>query len=204
LKINITYTDVHLLIVNKPAGLLAVPGRGADKQDCLITRLQTLYSDVLLVHRLDQATSGLMVFARNTAIQKRLSTLFSERAVHKSYAATVHGQLQPETGTVSLPIMADWPNRPRQKVDMVQGKPCETHWQVRDYDAASDTTQIELRPVTGRTHQLRVHMLALGHPIVGDRLYGTDSTAPRMLLHAQKLAFAHPVSGDWMAFSCEP
>lgn len=198
------YKDDHLLIVNKPAGLLAVPGRGADKQDCLIYRIQAVCSQVLVVHRLDQATSGLVVFALSPAVQKSMSALFQDRHIHKRYIATVQGHLQPETGTVNLPLMADWPQRPRQKVDMVTGKPSETLWQVQTYDAASDTTLVALHPVTGRTHQLRVHMLALGHPIVGDTLYGTASSVPRMALHAQSLAFTHPVTGKWLAVCCEP
>lgn len=199
---EIVWYDHALLVANKPAGMLAVPGRGVDKQDCLITRLQEAHPELLLVHRLDQATSGLMVFARHALMQKQLSALFSERQVHKSYAATVHGHLQPDVGTVKLPLMADWPNRPRQKVDEALGKPSETHWEVLRYDALSQTTEVNLMPVTGRTHQLRVHMLALGHPIVGDRLYGEMDAADRMLLHAQTLAFAHPDSGLWMAFRC--
>ena len=198
------YHDEHLLIVNKPAGLLAVPGRGADKQDCLIHRVQTACPQALAVHRLDQATSGLVVLALSPTVQKNLSAMFENRQIQKRYIATVQGQLQPETGTVTLPLMADWPQRPRQKVDMVAGKPSETQWQVQNYDAASDTTLVALHPVTGRTHQLRVHMLALGHPIVGDTLYGTTSSALRMALHAQSLAFTHPVTGKWLAVCCEP
>ncbi len=198
------YQDDHLLIVNKPAGLLAVPGRGADKQDCLIHRVQAVFPQALVVHRLDQATSGLVVLALSPVVQKSLSALFQDRHIHKRYIATVQGQLQPEMGTVTLPLMADWPQRPRQKVDMVMGKPSETQWQVQTYDAASDTTLVALHPVTGRTHQLRVHMLALGHPIVGDTLYGTASSAPRMALHAQSLAFTHPITGKWLAVCCEP
>jgi len=198
------YQDEHLLIVNKPAGLLAVPGRGADKQDCLISRVHRAFPQALVVHRLDQATSGLVLFALSPGLQKKLSTLFQDRHIHKLYIATVNGRLQPETGTVNLPLMADWPQRPRQKVDNKDGKPSETQWQVQAYDSTTDTTLVKLHPVTGRTHQLRVHMLALGHPIVGDTLYGKASSAQRMALHAQSLAFTHPVSGEWLAVSCEP
>ena len=189
------YQDDHLLVVDKPAGLLAVPGRGPDKQDCLITRLQTLVPEALVVHRLDQATSGLLLFARHPTVQKALGALFSQRQVNKRYLATVHGQVRPEQGCVNLPLMADWPQRPRQKVDLQLGKPSETCWQVLAYDAASNTTQVHLTPLTGRTHQLRVHMQALGHPIVGDTLYGPADGAPRLMLHAEWLAFTHPVTG---------
>ncbi len=198
------YQDEHLLIVNKPAGLLAVPGRGADKQDCLISRVQATLPQALVVHRLDQATSGLVMFALSPALQKKLSTLFQDRHIHKNYIATVQGQLQPDTGTVNLPLMADWPQRPRQKVDREAGKPSETRWQVQAYDSVNDTTLVTLHPVTGRTHQLRVHMLALGHPIAGDTLYGETSSALRMALHAQSLAFTHPVTGEWLEVCCEP
>lgn len=202
----LVYQDEHLLIVNKPAGLLAVPGRGADKQDCLISRVQVQWPQALVVHRLDQATSGLLVLALSAAVQKSLSALFQERHVSKRYIATVQGHLQPATGTVDLPLMADWPQRPRQKVDLA-GKPSQTHWEVLGYNTANDTTTALLHPVTGRTHQLRVHMLALGHPIVGDTLYGPQQGAdrpPRMALHAQRLAFTHPVTGQWLAVDCEP
>ncbi len=195
----LVHQDPHLLVVDKPAGLLAVPGRGPDKQDCLLHRLQALYPEVLVVHRLDQATSGLMVLARNPAVQRQLSALFRDRQVHKQYQATVHGRLQPTHGTVSLPLAADWPQRPRQKVDTVAGKPSETHWTVLAYDPGSHTSSVALEPVTGRTHQLRVHMLALGHPIVGDTLYGLPDGAPRMQLHALALAFVHPVTGEALA-----
>lgn len=194
----IRHQDAHLLIVDKPAGLLAVPGRGPDKQDCLLARLQSHMPEILLVHRLDQATSGLVVFARGTPVQSRLSALFRERATFKQYAAVVHGRLQPDCGTVDLPLMADWPQRPKQKVDTTLGKPSQTHWQVLSYDNVHNTTSVTLEPVTGRTHQLRVHMLAMGHPIVGDRLYGTDDGAPRLYLHAQVLGFMHPVTAEWL------
>lgn len=209
----LVYQDEHLLIVNKPAGLLAVPGRGVDKQDCLISRVQVQWPQALVVHRLDQATSGLLVLALSAAVQKSLSALFQERHVSKRYIATVQGHLQPATGTVDLPLMADWPQRPRQKVDLA-GKPSQTHWEVLRYNTANDTTTVALHPVTGRTHQLRVHMLALGHPIVGDTLYGPQPSAsaaaaeadrpPRMALHAQSLALMHPVTGQWLAIACEP
>lgn len=189
------YEDAHLLLVDKPAGLLAVPGRGADKQDSLISRVQARYPDALTVHRLDMATSGLMVFARGAAMQASLSRLFRERAVSKRYEARVAGRLAQEAGEIDLPLAADWLNRPKQCVDMLQGKHALTRYRLLDYDAASDSSRVSLEPVTGRTHQLRVHMAALGHPILGDALYGDPASVPRLLLHASELGFVHPFSG---------
>lgn len=201
---RINYQDPHLLVINKPAGLLAVPGRGPDKQDCLLTRLQAVVPQALLVHRLDQATSGLMVFARSPAVQSQLSALFRDRLTLKRYAAVVHGHLQPDCGVATFPLMADWPRRPCQKVDLAAGKPSETRWTVLSYDAANDTSVVSLQPITGRTHQLRVHMLATGHPIVGDRLYGPDDGAPRLYLHAQTLGLPHPLTGEWLEIHSTP
>jgi tRNA pseudouridine32 synthase/23S rRNA pseudouridine746 synthase len=196
---ELIYSDEYLLVVDKPAGLLAVPGRGEDKQDCLSTRIQQHYPDALIVHRLDMATSGLIVFARGIAMQRRLSALFSERIVTKRYVAVVAGKLEPETGEVNLPVGADWPNRPRQKVDMAEGKPSLTHYRVLSHHA--DSTRVELEPVTGRTHQLRVHMNAIGHPIVGDNLY--DGTAAgRLMLHACRLTLPHPQHNTPLVFEC--
>jgi tRNA pseudouridine32 synthase / 23S rRNA pseudouridine746 synthase len=200
--IAIVYADDSLIVANKPAGLLAVPGRGADKQDCLSTRVQLHYPDALIVHRLDQATSGLLLLARGLAMQRTLSRLFETRQVHKEYVAVVHGLLKHDSGSIDLPLAADWPARPRQKVDTQGGKPALTHYRVLSRDPQAHTTRLALEPVTGRTHQLRVHASALGHPIVGDTLYGGASDAEaarpggavRLLLHAQQLALAHPVS----------
>ncbi len=201
---GVHFEDDQVMVVSKPAGMLTVPGRGPEKQDCLLNRLLAWCPETKLVHRLDQATSGLMVFAKGLTAQRQLSGQFQTRQVHKRYVAIVHGKLMPTTGTVKLPLIADWPQRPRQKVDWVNGKPSETHWQSLAYDAASDQTRVELTPITGRSHQLRVHMLSLGHPIVGDRLYGPESNMPRMCLHASLLAFAHPVTGEAMPFNCAP
>jgi tRNA pseudouridine32 synthase/23S rRNA pseudouridine746 synthase len=196
---ELIYNDEYLLVVNKPAGLLAVPGRGEDKQDCLSTRIQQHYPDALIVHRLDMATSGLIVFARGIAMQRRISQMFSERIVTKRYVAVVAGKLEPETGEVNLPVGADWPNRPRQKVDMVEGKPSLTHYRVLTHQANS--TCVELEPVTGRTHQLRVHMNAIGHPIVGDNLYDGPA-AGRLMLHACSLTLPHPHHNTPLVFDC--
>ncbi len=192
--------DEALLVVNKPEGLLAVPGRGEDKQDCLSSRLQQKFPDALVVHRLDMATSGLMVFARGAEMQRRLSQMFREREVEKRYVAIVAGKLIPATGEVNLPIVADWPNRPLRKIDMDSGKPSLTRYTCVAYDAATNSSRVELEPVTGRTHQLRVHMAAIGHPILGDALYGDAASAPRLMLHASALRFAHPLNGTLLNF----
>ena len=190
---TLVYEDAHLLVATKPAGLLCVPGRGADKADCLVTRLQAHWPDALTVHRLDMATSGLVLFGRGAAMQRLLSSAFAQRQVHKTYEAVVDGLVQADSGEINLPLAADWPNRPRQQVDHVLGKPCLTHWQVLQRDPLAGTTRLLLVPVTGRTHQLRVHLAALGHPILGDTLYARPlqaAAAPRLLLHACGLRLA--------------
>jgi tRNA pseudouridine32 synthase / 23S rRNA pseudouridine746 synthase len=196
----IVYADAHLLVASKAAGLLAVPGRGPDKADCLSLRLQQLYPDALIVHRLDQATSGLMVFARGIAMQRALSALFETRQVHKNYVAVVQGMLRTDEDDVALPIGADWLARPLRKIDQQDGKAALTHYRVLSRDTAAQTSRLLLQPVTGRTHQLRVHMAAIGHPILGDALYGDAASATRLLLHAQALALPHPADGKPMAW----
>jgi tRNA pseudouridine32 synthase/23S rRNA pseudouridine746 synthase len=199
---DLIYQDDHLLVANKPAGLLAVPGRGEDKQDCLSARLQYEFPDALVVHRLDMSTSGLMMLARGAEMQRLLSLLFQEREVKKRYVAVVAGKLAPETGEVNLPIAVDWPNRPLHKIDAELGKPSLTRYRLLGFD--TDNTRVELEPLTGRTHQLRVHMKAIGHPILGDALYGDAASAPRLLLHATTLDFAHPLSGAPLHFVSAP
>jgi tRNA pseudouridine32 synthase/23S rRNA pseudouridine746 synthase len=199
---NLIYCDASLLIANKPAGLLAVPGRGEDKQDCLSVRLQQQFPDALVVHRLDMATSGLLVFARGAAMQRYLSQMFREHLVAKRYVAVVAGRLEAESGEVNLPIGANWIDRPRRQIDAESGKPSLTRYRVLGH--AGETTRVELEPVTGRTHQLRVHMAAIGHPMLGDALYGEAVSAPRLLLHALSLSFAHPLSGEPLNFLAEP
>ncbi len=190
-------------MLNKPAGLLAVPGRGADKQDCAASRVQAGFADALIVHRLDMATSGLLLFARGATMQRQLSCLFSQRQVVKRYLAIVSGCLKNPQGEIDLPLNRDWPNRPRQKVDLETGKSSLTRYRVLAYEASTDTTRLELMPVTGRTHQLRVHMAAIGHPIIGDALYGAEYPKQRLLLHASALSFSHPYSAETLSLVSE-
>ena len=199
--------DEHLVVLDKPSGLLAVPGRGEDKQDCLSLRAQKLWRDALVVHRLDMATSGLFLMGRGLRMQRLLSRAFAERQVAKRYVAVVAGAMgEPgDSGTIELPIGADWPDRPRRKVDAAQGRPSTTHWRVQD--TGDDATRVELEPVTGRTHQLRVHLQAIGHPILGDALYApppVQARAPRLLLHACLLQLAHPATGEPLLFESAP
>lgn len=202
--LELLYQDDALLVLNKPSGLLSVPGRGADKADCLASRVQARFADALVVHRLDMSTSGILLMARGLEAQRALSRAFELRATQKRYLARVDGRLEGE-GEVDLPLITDWPNRPRQKVDHASGKPALTRWKALDYDVADDATRVELTPVTGRSHQLRVHMLALDHPILGDDIYATPhalAKAERLLLHACFLAIAHPLTQQQLAFTC--
>jgi tRNA pseudouridine32 synthase/23S rRNA pseudouridine746 synthase len=193
------HIDAHLIVLDKPAGLLAVPGRS--EPDCLSARAQALWPDALIVHRLDQATSGLLALARGATAQRRLSADFAARRVDKTYVAVVHGLLAADQGEIDLAIGADWPNRPRQQVDARDGKPALTRWRVLARDAASGRTRLALEPVTGRTHQLRVHLQAIGHGIVGDVLYG-QPPASRLMLHAESLVLPHPEDGRRIALHC--
>jgi len=205
MDLDVLFADDALLVIDKPAGLLSVPGRGADKLDCVATRVQARWPDALVVHRLDMATSGLLLMARGAAAQRRLSAAFAGREVDKRYIAVVHGIVDDDSGSIALPLAADWPNRPRQIVDAEHGKPSTTRWQVLQRDATTQRTRLALEALTGRTHQLRVHLQAIGHPIVGDRLYAPAALAgaePRLLLHANRLALAHPVDGAALAFDC--
>lgn len=191
------------LLVDKPAGLLAVPGRGEAGRVNLAAQVQALVPDALVVHRLDMATSGLMLFARGADAQRRLSQAFATRQVHKRYVAVVDGEPAAEQGRIELPLAADWPNRPRQQVDSVRGKPALTFWQV--LSRSPGRTRLQLTPVTGRSHQLRVHLASIGHAIVGDTLYASATVAaaaPRLLLHASHLAFSDPADGRPREFDC--
>jgi tRNA pseudouridine32 synthase / 23S rRNA pseudouridine746 synthase len=211
--IDIVHHDDTLLIVRKPAGLLSVPGRGEHLQDCVAARVQAIWPDALIVHRLDMATSGLMVMARGLVAQRALGHAFERREVRKEYVAVVAGNVTGEAGSVNLPLCADWPNRPRQKVDHTQGRPSLTHWRRTGpvhrspIPGEPDCTRLDLEPVTGRSHQLRVHLLALGHPILGDLLYAPDAVqrmAPRLLLHASQIALPHPSGSQICTFGDEP
>ena len=203
--LDVLYADESLLVLVKPAGLLSVPGRGEDNQDCLSTRTQRQFPDARVVHRLDMATSGLMVMARSAAAQRGLNDAFASREIAKRYIAVVDGHLSPPTtpwGVIDLPIIVDWPNRPLRIIDPVAGKPSVTRWRVLGQDNGG-VTRVELEPVTGRSHQLRVHLLAVGHAIVGDQLYGAprvQAMADRLLLHACSLEFRHPTTGQVLQF----
>lgn len=203
---DVIYTDNDILVVNKPCNLLSVPGRRPEHQDCLIGRIQKRYPEAIVVHRLDMSTSGLMIIARNREAQRQLNRQFEQRLVSKSYLAVVSGQVAEATGSIDLPLCCDWPNRPRQRVDHINGKPSQTAYKILSYDAITDSTRVELKPVTGRTHQLRVHMLALGHPILGDDLYADElalTKADRLLLHANLLEIIHPTTLKPMIFKKE-
>jgi len=207
--IQVVFVDDSIVVLAKPSSLLSVPGRGPDKQDCLSARVQRQFADALVVHRLDMATSGLIVMARGAVAQRTLSDAFANRMVAKRYQAVVHGRVQgaPDTWqTIDLPIAVDWPNRPRRVIDRVQGKASTTRLQIDHYDPVNDVTHVMLEPLTGRTHQLRVHLQAIGHPILGDSLYAppdVEALSERLLLHASELAFAHPVTGHTMRFTSQ-
>ncbi len=198
------YEDEHLLAFDKPSGLLCVPGRGPDKQDCLISRVQQQWPEALLIHRLDMSTSGIVIFARSLEMQRAMSAAFAERRVHKTYEALVVGSPAEPGGDwqeISAPILLDWPNRPIHIVDSA-GKPSTTLWRVVDFQ--NGISRVSLRPITGRTHQLRVHLKHLGFPIIGDPLYGdlqNHESADRLMLHACLLQLAHPVSGQALCIS---
>lgn len=203
--VQAVYEDDDLLVLAKPSGLLCVPGRGPDKQDCLSARAQQRWPGALIVHRLDQATSGLVLMARHLDAQRRLSQAFAESQVHKRYQAVVSGLMGKADDTwhtIDLPIAADWERRPLRVVDHAMGKPSITRWRAVAHDNQTSTTRVELEPLTGRTHQLRVHLAAVGHAIAGDALYAdaaTQALAPRLLLHACHLAFDHPVTGETLS-----
>ena len=205
--LDIVFMDAHLIVVHKPSGLLTVPGRGEGRGDCLISRAQRQVADAMIVHRLDMATSGLLVLARSTAMQSRLSQLFQHREVNKRYVAIVHGLLASDEGLIDLPLITDWPRRPMQKVCHEQGKSSQTQFAVITRVDHLNQTRVELEPITGRSHQLRVHMLALGHAIVGDPLYGDQAVQnryPRLMLHASQLRLPHPMTGELLMWHRPP
>jgi len=195
--LDIVLQDEHLVVLNKPAGLLSVPGRGAELADCALLRVRRKFPQALLVHRLDEATSGLLLFALNPAVQKAASWAFELRQVKKKYTARVHGMIREDEGMIDAPIAKDWPRRPMHVVDPIQGKSATTAWRVTSRDWQLSQTLVQLEPQTGRTHQLRVHLQHIGHPIIGDRLYGLNAeTEPRLMLHASGLQMPHPAKPD--------
>jgi len=199
----IVHHDHQLLLVDKPSGLLSVPGKGEHLADCLISRVQAVFPEALLVHRLDRDTSGIMVFALSAQAQRHLGLQFEKRQMKKVYVARVWGRVAEKTGTVDLPLIVDWPNRPLQHVNHETGKPAVTDWRVVKYE--ENATRVRLYPQTGRSHQLRVHMREIGHPILGDPFYATGEAldAPRLMLHAESLNLRHPDGGRGMRFSAK-
>ncbi|SDZ03250.1 ribosomal large subunit pseudouridine synthase A [Jannaschia faecimaris] len=196
--IPVIYRDDHLLVVDKPEGLLSVPGRGDHLADCVLSRLAVKYPEVLLCHRLDRDTSGIMIFALTKEGQRKIGRMFEVKRIKKRYIARVWGEVVEEKGTIDLPLIVDWPNRPLQHVNHETGKPAVTDWQRMARE--DGTTRMKLMPRTGRSHQLRVHMQQLGHPILGDPFYadGAAQDFPRMMLHAEGLKFEHPITGQVM------
>lgn len=205
--LDILYEDEYLLIVNKPSGLLSVPGRGPDKQDCMISRAQETHPNALIVHRLDMSTSGILVLALDKDTHRLLSQQFQERQISKQYIAVVAGKLENSKGMIDQPMICDWPNRPKQIIDVEQGKPAQTAYEIIEYSEKEDTSRLLLMPVTGRTHQLRLHCQFIGHPILGDQLYADEAIqakSERLLLHANKISFSHPVSDKSLVTLCKP
>lgn len=197
--LKIIHLDDQVIVVGKPAGLLSVPGKLEGRKDCLETRLRAAYWDALLVHRLDCDTSGVMIFARNKLAQGFLGQEFEQRRAKKVYVALVAGEIAGDRGTVDLPIGSDWEFRPRQKVDHVNGRSAITDWEVMAREGGR--TRVRLFPRTGRSHQLRLHMQVLGHPILGDPIYSPDAgNHPRLMLHAEQLGLHHPASRGWVEY----
>lgn len=206
LGFELIYEDDSILVLNKPSGLVSVPGRTPDLSDCLSGRVQRTYPDASIVHRLDMDTSGILIMARSKHSQKILGRMFMNRSIKKIYTAIVHGIVEQDAGKIDLPIGPDWPNRPRQKIDHDTGKPALTHYRKIHVNRKNNTTRMELEPVTGRTHQIRIHLQKLGHPVLGDRLYADTevrSMSARLLLHARSLCLVHPVTQIEMHFECQ-
>jgi len=200
--LHILYQDAHIMVVNKPSGLLSVPGRLEEHKDSVMTRIQRDYPEAESVHRLDMATSGVIVVALTKAAERELKRQFREREPAKTYVARIWGHPAHEKGVVDLPLICDWPNRPKQKVCFETGKWAQTDYQVIEY-REDNSARVALKPITGRSHQLRVHMLALGHPILGDGFYAhpeAKAMAERLLLHAESLTITHPAFGNAMTF----
>ena len=198
--LDVIHADHEILIVNKPSGLLSVPGKGPHLADCLIGRVQVAFPQALLIHRLDRDTSGVMVFALTRHAQRHIGLQFEKRMMKKTYVARVWGTLEPKKGTVDMPLIVDWENRPLQKVCHETGKSAQTDWRVMRSDARE--SRVRLMPKTGRSHQLRVHMLSLGHPILGDPFYaqGEARQYERLMLHSEELRLRHPDGGEGVKF----
>ena len=206
--LTLVHEDPDLLVLDKPAGLLCVPGRGEDKQDCLSARAVARWPEALVVHRLDMATSGLVLMARSGDMQRALGDAFAQQAVWKRYEAVVDGLLDagPHWSEIDAPLMADWPRRPMQKIDAA-GKPSVTRWRVLEALPSLQASRLLLAPRTGRTHQLRVHLASIGHAILGDALYGGEEVqqrTPRLMLHASVLQLRHPATGEALRFESVP
>jgi len=209
LPLDVVFADDAIVVLHKPSGLLTVPGRGPDKTDCLSKRVQARYPDALIVHRLDRDTSGLVVMARGLPAQRVLNLAFEQRRVDKRYTAVVTGLLamDGEWHEIDLPMLVDWPNRPKRTINFEAGQSALTRWRCMAVDAQANTSRVELEPVTGRTHQLRVHMQAIGHPMLGDTLYAppeVQAQADRLLLHSGLLSFPHPVTDAVQEYTAAP
>ncbi|XQW84473.1 bifunctional tRNA pseudouridine(32) synthase/23S rRNA pseudouridine(746) synthase RluA [Thalassotalea piscium] len=199
--LDIVYQDDDIVVLNKGSGLLTVPGRLPEHKDCLQHRVQSVLPTATVVHRLDMATSGILIMALNKPSHVEISRQFEKRLTKKSYIARVYGRVKDQQGSIDKPLICDWPNRPKQKVDEENGKKALTHYEVIEY--GDNSTLVRLTPVTGRSHQLRVHMLSIGHPILGDRLYAHEkalTVSPRLQLHANILTLAHPSSQESLTF----
>ena len=203
--IQVIYQDEHLIAVNKPSGLLSVPGLSSDEN--LLADVLKEFPNGRTVHRLDMSTSGLVLFALSYPAQKTLNSQFATRQIHKHYTAVVEGIVSADSGEINLPLICDWPNRPRQKVDWLCGKPALTNFQTLERRPALNQTLVALYPITGRSHQLRVHCLGINHPILGDQLYNQRDShlaAPRLLLHATGISLSHPITREPLSITCPP
>lgn len=200
--LDIIYVDDDILVLNKPGGLLSVPGRTPEKHDCLATRAEAEFTGARIVHRLDMETSGVIIMARHMDALRHLGRQFEDRKTDKIYEARVYGHVARDEGEIDLPLLIDWPNRPKHRVDFENGRSAFTRYKVLERD--EKTTRVALYPVTGRSHQLRVHMLSLGHAILGDNLYAEGEAftlADRLLLHARELTVTHPETFESMTFT---
>ncbi len=204
--LDILFQDAYFLIANKPAGLLSVPGNSPEKQDCMVSRCAAEFGELHIAHRLDMSTSGIIAFARSKEAVRGLNRLFAERKVHKTYIAVVDGLVQDAQGEINAPLMVDWERRPRQMISE-QGRQAHTRYQVLSRDTETNTSRVQLTPITGRSHQLRVHMMSIGHAILGDEFYASDEAfakADRLLLHAAELIFDHPITQQPLHIQCLP